>query len=146
MRTLIQQPTGGMPSYMLYQAYEALAVNYERQQKLNEAANTLAEGRNRLPQYRGALTEKLAIILYEGGQKNEAYTQLESVRAQARTETLPESRFVFYRIGLLAAELGQAGEARSALQEFLERTKEMQDDEFKQKRSEAADALRRLPQ
>ncbi len=162
LRTIIQKPTERVPSYTMYQAYEALAKCYEQWsavilkkdkdavaeagKKLDAAANVLAEARNRLPQYRAALTEKLAIILYSGGQKNEAYTQLESVRAQAKTETLPESRFVFYRIGLLAAELGQTGEARTALQEFLAQTKDMQDDEFKQKRSEAADALRRLPQ
>jgi tetratricopeptide (TPR) repeat protein len=161
LKTVIQKPTERVPSYTMYQAYEALAKCYEQWsasilkrdkgasaeagKKLDAAANILAEGRNRLPQYRAALTEKLSIILYSGGQKKEAYTQLESVRAQARTETLPESRFVFYRIGLLAAELGQTGEARTALQEFLEQTKDMQDDEFKQKRSEAADALRRLP-
>jgi tetratricopeptide (TPR) repeat protein len=145
LRTLIQKPTERVPTYSLYQAYEALAVNYERQGKLNEAANTLSEGRNRLPQYKAALTEKLAIILYEGGQKNEAYAQLQAVRAQAKTETLPESRFVFYRIGLLASELGQLGEARAAFQEFLAQTAEMQDDEFKQTRSEAEKALSRLP-
>ncbi|HEY0544386.1 MAG TPA: hypothetical protein VGC91_03235 [Pyrinomonadaceae bacterium] len=145
LRMVIQKPTERVPSYTMYQAYEALAIAYERQQKLTEAANLLAEARNRLPQYRAALTEKLAIILYSGGQKNEAYAQLQSVRAQAKQETLPESRFVLYRIGLLAGELGQAGEARSAFEEFLAATKDMQDEEFKQTRAEVTDALSRLP-
>ncbi len=145
LRQIVSQPTDRVPSFTMYQAYEALGVNYERQQKLNEAANTLAEGRNRLPQYRAALTEKLAIILYEGGQKQEAYAQLDSVRAQARTETLPESRFVFYRLGLLAAELGRNSDARLAFQEFLAQTTSMKDEEFLNTRADAENALRRLP-
>ena len=145
LRAIISQPTERVPSFTMYQAYEALAVNYQQQGKLNEAANTLDEARNRLPQYRAALTEKLAIILYQGGKKQDAYAQLESVRTQAKQETLPESRFVFYRIGLLAKELGRNGEARAAFQEYLALTTSMQDPEFKQTRAEAEEALRRLP-
>jgi Tfp pilus assembly protein PilF len=145
LRAITSKPTEQMPSHPMYLAYEALAVNYERQGKLSEAANTLTEARNRLPQYKAALTEKLAIILYQGGKKQEAYAQLDSVRAQAKEETLPESRFVFYRIGLLAAEMGKNGEARAAFQEYLAQTKHLQDPEFKETRADAEAALRRLP-
>lgn len=145
LRMIISQPTERVPSHVMYQAYEGLAVNYQDQKKLNEAATTLDEARKRLPQYRAALTEKLAIILYIGGKKEEAYAQLDDVRAQARRETLPESRFVFYRIGLLAKELGHYGEARAAFQEYLALTTSMEDDEFKQTRAESEEALRSLP-
>jgi tetratricopeptide (TPR) repeat protein len=145
LRSITSQATERVPSFSMYQAYEALAVNYERQGKLNEAAGTLDEARKRLPQYRAALTEKLAIILYQGGKKQDAYVQLDAVRAQARQETLPEARFVFYRIGLLAAELGRNGEARSAFQEYLALTTQMQDPEFVQTRTDAEAALRQLP-
>lgn len=144
LRVITSQPTERVPSYVMYLAYEALAVNYQDQKKPTEAANTLDEARKRLPQYRAALTEKLAIVLYLGGKKEEAYAQLDGVRAQAKQETLPESRFVFYRLGLLAVELGRNGEARAAFQEYLALTTSMQDPEFLQTRAESEEALRRL--
>lgn len=145
LRVITGKETGQVPSHLMYLAYEARAIGYERQGMMDEAARTLDEARTRLPQYKAALTEKIAVILYQTGKKPEAYAQLESVRAAAREETLPESRQVFYRIGLLAAELGKNGEARQALQEYLAQTKNAQDPEFKQARAEAEAALRRLP-
>ncbi len=145
LRVILSKPAEQAPSNTLYLAYEALAVSYERQGKIAEAAKTLEEARARLPQYRAAFTEKLAVILYQAGKKQEAYAELKSVRAQAGQETLPESRLVFFRIGLLAAELGQTGEARAAFQEYLAQTKNMQDPEFTQSRAESEAALRRLP-
>jgi predicted RNA polymerase sigma factor len=67
------------------------------------------------------------------------------VRAQAKQETLPESRFVFYRIGLIATELGRYGEARAAFQEYLALTTSMQDPEFLQTRAASEEALRGMP-
>jgi predicted negative regulator of RcsB-dependent stress response len=134
-----------IPSHVLYLAYEGLAVSFERQGKPEEAGRILEEARSKLPQYRAALTEKLAVILYQTGKKQEAYDQLVSVYAQSKTETLPESRLVSYRIGLLAAEMGKTNEARAALQEFLAQTQTAQDEEFKQARAESEATLRRLP-
>jgi len=137
-------PVEILPTYTLYQTYESFAVCYERQGKLNEAANLLAQARNRLPQYSAALTEKLAIVLYIGGQKEEALKQLEKYRQQARVELLPESRFVIYRLGLLYAESGRKAEAREAFQEFLTLTKNVQDEETKKARTEAETVLKKL--
>lgn len=145
LKVITSQPTERVPSYVMYLAYEALAVNYQDQKKPNEAANTLDEARRRLPQYRAALTEKISIILYLSGKKEDAYAQLDSVRAQAKQETLPESRFVFYRIGLIATELGRYGEARAAFQEYLALTTSMQDPEFLQTRAASEEALRGMP-
>jgi tetratricopeptide (TPR) repeat protein len=145
LRVITAKPTAQVPSHVMYLAYEALAIAYERQGRMDEAARILEEARTRLPQYRAALTEKLAVVLYQTGKKPEAYAQLESVRAEARAETLPESRQVFYRLGLLAAELGRNVEARQALQEYLAHTKNATEPEFRESRAEAEAALRRLP-
>jgi tetratricopeptide (TPR) repeat protein len=132
--------------YTMYQAYERLALSFTRQQKLNEAADAITEARGRLPQYRAALTEKLAVVFYQGGQKQEALRELNAVRAQGRTETLPESRTIFYRLGLLNMELGHPQEARDAFQEFLSSTQGMLTPDIDQARSQAKAALRKLGQ
>ncbi len=133
-----------MQIYALYQTYESFAVCYERQRKLKESANLLEQARTRLPQYSAAITEKLAIILYQSGQKEEALKQLENYRQQSRVELLPESRFVIYRLGLLYAEFGRKTEAREALQEFLTLTKDVQDKETKSTRTEVEAILKKL--
>ncbi len=74
-----------MPTSM-YQAYERLSIALTEETKLSVAATAIAEARRRLPQYTAALTEKLAVILDQGGQKNEALNELIGVRASARTE------------------------------------------------------------
>lgn len=68
--------------YTMYQAYEGPAVSFTQQRKLNQVAGSIAEALGRLPQYTAALTEKLAVILYQGGQKDEALNQLNAVWAQ----------------------------------------------------------------
>ena len=145
LREVISLSVAEASQYTMYQAYEGLAVCFTRQNRLSEAANILAEARSRLPQYTAAFTEKMAVVLYQGGQKQEALRQLNSMRAQARSETLPESRLVFYRIGLLNVELGQPQEARAAFQEFLTLTRDIQTPGVKQARTESENALRNLP-
>jgi hypothetical protein len=66
------------------------------------------------------------------------------VRAQGRIETLAESRLIFYRLGLLNAELGHPQDARDAFQEFLSLTQRMLTPEIKQARSQSEVALRNL--
>jgi protein O-mannosyl-transferase len=141
---VISKEVAQVSAYTMYQAYEALAIAQTRQTKLAQAADSLAEARQRLPQYAGALTEKLSIVLYQAGQKQEAVIQLKRVRAQARTEILPESRLVFYRLGLLYAELGQPQEARTAFQEFLTLTQDTLTPSIKQARAGSEAALRNL--
>jgi tetratricopeptide (TPR) repeat protein len=130
--------------YTLYQAYERLAVSLTQQHKLNEAAESIVEARGRLPHYAAALTEKLAVVLYLGGQKQEALDELNAVRVQGRTETLPESRLIFYRLGLLHAGLKHPQEARQAFQEFLSLTQGMLTPDIVKARSQAEITLRNL--
>jgi tetratricopeptide (TPR) repeat protein len=130
--------------YTMYQAYEGLAVSYVKQRKLTEAAAALVEGRDRLSQYTAAFTVRLAVVLYQGGQKEEALNQLNAARAHGRTDALPESRLIFYRLGLLNAELGHTQEARDAYWEFLSLTKDILSPDIQLARSKSEDALRNL--
>ncbi len=130
--------------YTMYQAYEGLAVSYVKQRKLTEGAAALVEARQRLPQYTAALTVRLAVILYQGGQKEEALNELNAARTQGRTDALPESRLIFYRLGLLNAELGHTQEARDAYKEFLALTKDILSPDIQLARSKSEEALRGL--
>jgi tetratricopeptide (TPR) repeat protein len=117
----------GVDAYTLYQAWEALAIAEDRQGRPDEAARDLRAARAALPIYAAALTEKLAIELYQSGRKAEALAELEAYRIEARREPLPESRRVLFRLGLLYAELGREAEARRAWQEYLDVTATLAD-------------------
>ena len=108
-----------------------------------EAQKIEPEARKKLLQYAGALSEKIAVILYQSGQKDNALAQLEAAKPYARRELLPESRLVFYRLGLLYQEAGKPNEARAALQEYLALTDDMQDPITQQTRPLAAAALQK---
>ena len=142
LRGVTAKQTAEVNAYTMYQAYERLAVSLSQQNKLDEAAAAIVEARRRLPQYVAALTEKLAVILYQGGRKNDALNELNAVRAQGHSETLPESRLIFYRMGLLNQELGHPQEARAAFQEFLSVTRGILTPEIEQARSQSEAALR----
>ena len=122
LKFVIAQPPGTMEAYQLYLAYEALGVAYSEQKRFPEAVTNFEESIAKLPMYKAALTVKLAIILYQSGQKQRAFTELVNVQDAARSETLPGSRSVFLRLGMLYAEAGRRDQARGALQEFLSLT------------------------
>jgi tetratricopeptide (TPR) repeat protein len=142
LREVTARQIAAVNAYTMYQAYERLAVSLTQQRKLNDAAAAIIEARRRLPRYTAALTEKLAVIMYQGDQKNEALRELKGVEAQGRAETLPESRLIFFRLGLLNRELGHPQEARDAFQEFLRLTRGMLTPEIEQARTQAEAALR----
>jgi len=142
LRAVVSQKTVG--GYTLYRAYRDLAVCLSNQGRTREATDAIKQGRIRLPQYTAALTGKLSSILWKAGQKNEAVTELNAVRARARTEGLPESRLLLYGLGILNLELGHPKEARDAFLEFLSVTQGMLTPGIKQARSEAEVALRNL--
>jgi tetratricopeptide (TPR) repeat protein len=131
-------------AYTLYRTYLALAVCLENQGRPNEAIDAIKQGRIRLPHYTAALTGKLLSILSRAGRKNEALGELNAVRGQARTETLPESRLLLCGLGFLNLELGHPEDARAAFVEFLSVTQAMQTPGIKQARAEAEIALRNL--
>ena len=142
LRAVISQKK--VEAYALYRAYLALAVCLENLGRTNEAIDAIKQGRIRLPHYTAALTGKLLSILSRAGRKNEALSELNAVRVQARTESLPESRLLLCGLGLLNVELGHPEEARAAFVEFLSVTQTMQTPGIKQARAEAEIALRNL--
>ncbi|MFZ1220748.1 MAG: tetratricopeptide repeat protein, partial [Chthoniobacterales bacterium] len=144
LRGVTSKQTGEVNAYTMYQAYERLAVSLTQQSKMDEAAGAMLEARRRLPRYTAALTEKLAVILYQGGQKNQALNELNAVQAQGRSESLPESRLIFFRLGLLNQELGKPQEARAAFQEFLSVTRGILTPDIKEARTQSEAALRSL--
>ncbi|MBS1792471.1 MAG: hypothetical protein JSS81_01385 [Acidobacteria bacterium] len=127
IRTVIELPNEQVNAYTLYQAYELLAMALSQQQKYEEAELYLFQARRRLPIYFAALTEKLAVVMYQKGAKSNALRELEAARSQARTEFLPESKTVLLRLGMLYGELNRKDEARGALQEYLRLTDQIQD-------------------
>ena len=104
----------------LYQTYRTLGMTYIEQGKNDEAARLFASGRSVLPMYTAAMTVDLAIVLYQSGKKDVALRELERVRTHARTELLPESKEVFFRLGSLYYEAGMKDEARAALTEYID--------------------------
>lgn len=124
---IIQLPPEKLDVYVLYQTYEAQAIGYSEQKKYDQAIEMLDNARKQLPMFAASLTANLAIVLYQKGKKEEALRELEAVRAQAKTELLPESKTVFMRLGMLYAELGRKDDAKKALREYLNMTGSFKD-------------------
>jgi tetratricopeptide (TPR) repeat protein len=137
--------SGGADPYTSYQACEALAIAYERQRRLDRAAQVLVAARRSLPMYSAALTDKLAIVLHEAGRRSEALAELQSQRDRARSETLPESRLVLFHLGLLEAELGHDAEARAAFGDYLRSTAGLDDPMTRRTRAGVERALAKAP-
>ena len=144
LRAVIDLPDKEINAYTLYQAYEALALALSESRKLEQAETVLREARKRLPIYSAALTEKLAVVLYQQNRKTEVLQELESARQQAKTELLPESKSVYLRLGMLYQEAGQNEKARQALQEYLNLTRNLRDQTTTQNRAAASNLLKNL--
>lgn len=140
----LAMPEERQEAYTLYQVYEALGVAYSEQRNFDAAIKVLSDSRRQLPIYQAALTEKLAIVLYQAGRKDEALRELESAREQARKELLPESKNVFLRLGMLYQEQGRKPEARDALNEFLRQTASINEKTTLDARRQAAKLLESL--
>ena len=94
--------------------------------------------------YNAALTEKLAVILYNENRKQDAVNELESAKSSAMKETLPASKAVFYRLGMLYAELGNRQAAVQDLNTFLRLSTTAKDLETDAERRDAIAMLRKL--
>ena len=92
LKTVVEMPNEDLNAYTLYQTYEALSLALSQNGKNDKAEEILRDARKRLPLYHAALTEKLAIVLYQQNRKAEALKELEDARPQARREMLPESK------------------------------------------------------
>lgn len=140
----LAMPKERQESYALYQTYESLGIAYLEQKKFAMAVTNFTNAREDLPIYKAALTEKLAVVLYQAGQKQDALQELESVRDQAERELLPESKSVFLRLGMLYNELGRKDDARSALTLYLLSTAAINDKNTLANRSKASKLLEGL--
>lgn len=140
----LAMPIERQEAYAMYQVYESLGIAYVEQRKLDQAASIFRESRNSLPIYKAALTEKLAIVYYQGNQKDQALKELEGAQAKARQELLPESKGVFLRLGMLYQEAGRKEEARNAFNEYLRLTASISDKNTIGYRSQASKALETL--
>jgi len=141
---VIATPNASINAYTLFQAYEALSLALQNAGRLPEAEQRLTEARERLPIYRAALTEKIAVVLYQQGQKAEALRELESAREASAAEMIPGSKLVFLRLGMLYAELGRRDEARRDVQRFLQATSRDRSPITRGYRAEAEKLLRSL--
>ena len=141
LHTVINMPPESLNAYTLYQSYETLAIVYTQTGETEKALENLREARTRLPIYAAALTEKLAVVLYQKGDKQAALGELEAVKERARAELLPESKTVLLRLGMLYAELGRIPEAKQVLQEYLNLTVNLKDDISLSDRRQAVNLL-----
>ena len=123
------------------QAYEQLAVAYQSAGRLNDAANILVTGRERVPYNYCSFTNNLAVILYLGGAKDQALAELESIRGQASDQTDPGCRAGVFHLGQLYLEQGRTLDGRAALEDYLALTRTMQDDETQRFRASAQQLL-----
>lgn len=144
LETVVNMPPESTNAYAFYQTYEALAILYTETGNAAKAEEALREARDRLPIYAAALTEKLAVVLYQKGDKNGALRELETMREQSRVELLPESKTVLLRLGMLYAEFGRKPEAKQVLQEYLNLTANFRDNITLSDRQQAMNLLRSL--
>jgi tetratricopeptide (TPR) repeat protein len=143
-RLIIEMPRSSLNAYTLFQSYELLAVTLMAQGNANEAEQILRAGREELPIYEAAMTEKLAVVLYNQKRKKEALSELQNHRTRARIELLPVSKTVFLRLGMLYAEFGDRSSAIESLNEFLRYTSGSYYPGIQSDRQEASELLRRL--
>lgn len=144
LQKALQFPPERVEAYALYQTYEMLGIVYVDQRKYEDAARLFVKARTDLPMYAAALTEKLAVVYYQAGQKDQALRELEAAQAQARRELLPESKSVFLRLGMLYVEQGRKDEARAATNEYLRLTTAINDKNTLASRNQASKLLESL--
>lgn len=142
--TVTKTPLENINAFTLFQGYETLGLAYDRAGNAAAAEATFREGRRVLPIYSATLTEKLAVVLYMQGRKQEALNELVGVREQAGREMLGDSKAVYFRLGLLYAELGNNAEARRNFQDFLAATETNRSTAIVAYRKQAASALSKL--
>ncbi len=144
LQTVVEMPNEELNAYTLYQTYESLALALSENAKNDRAENVLRDARKRLPIYYAALTEKLAIVLYQQNRKTEALKELEDAQPQARRELLPESKNIFMRLGMLYNEAGQNDRSRASFQEYLKLSNGFNDAETVKSRQQVSELLRKL--
>lgn len=143
-REAVSTNSNEISAYVLFQAYDAASVALFNLRRYAEGEATLREARSRLPIYYGALTAKLAVLLYVQDRKADALAELEGARNQARAELIPGAKLLFLRLGQLYDELGRKDDAQAAIEEYLEATDNATDQATIDDRRQASELLRKL--
>lgn len=144
LNAALATPPEQQDAYALYQVFESLGITYVEQKKYDQAIRNFLDARKALPIYGAALTEKLAVVHYQAGNKADAIRELESYVTRSRVEALPESKNVILRLGMLYAEAGRKDEARGALNEYLRSTAMYADKNMAGYRNQAMKVLETL--
>lgn len=144
LNAALATPPEQQDAYALYQVFESLGITYVEQKKYDQAIRNFLDARKALPIYGAALTEKLAVVHYQAGNKSDAIRELESYVTRSRVEALPESKNVILRLGMLYAEAGRKDEARGALNEYLRSTAMYADKNMAGYRNQAMKVLETL--
>ncbi|MCK6485982.1 MAG: tetratricopeptide repeat protein [Phycisphaerae bacterium] len=132
------------PEHIL--ANRNLATCYERLSRPDLALQTLQEARShpKNAYARCALTEAVAVALYQNGRKGEALRELEAVRGDVPHELGPDAPMVLYRLGHLYREINDNTRAVGAFEEYLLLTALSRDESTRARRAEAMMMLARL--
>jgi len=124
-------------------AYERLALVFERQKRLDEAAEVLTRGRDNVPYRRCAFTTNLAVVYYLAGRKAEALGELQSASSLVGRETTPACEMASFHLGSLLLELGRRDEAQEALRRYLDVSERRRDRQSLERREQARRLLAR---
>jgi tetratricopeptide (TPR) repeat protein len=126
-------------------AYEELSVTLRSAGRLQDAANVLESGRQRVPHYACAFTTNLAVVLYLARAKAEALAQLEAIRPRIDGEANALCKQALFRLAQLYAEQGRNAESRAALEHYLVASATYGDAGTQTLRMQARQALASLP-
>jgi tetratricopeptide (TPR) repeat protein len=127
-------------------AYDQLTICYQRQGRLDDAANVIRQGRAAIPYYKGRFTANLAVILYQAGKKNEALAELEAIRPFVEQEHWSDAHRALFLLGTLYEELGRPADARAALEQYLRISDGYRDAQTLTNRRKAEQMLAKLRQ
>ncbi|MEM8963842.1 MAG: tetratricopeptide repeat protein, partial [Acidobacteriota bacterium] len=110
-------------------ALEQLAVVYQRQRRLPEAAMVLENARQAVPYRRCAFSANLAVVQVLGGRREQAREILESARELVGSELNAVCPLVLFHLGTLYLEDGETEKARQAYRDYLDVTARATDQE-----------------
>lgn len=111
------------PAFERFLATEQLVrVALLRDEDAERALALYRDIRQKLPNFRAMITDRIAEILMVEGRRDEALAELESVRDAVAADRSQEARWVYYRLGQLYAERGRLPEAAAAFEQFLQQT------------------------
>ena len=102
------------------EAYEQLALVYQRSGRLGEAASVLARGKEAVPHRRCAMSSNLAVVRVLQGNPAGALAELEANLPKVGREQSSACHMVLLHLGRLYRAGGREAEARAMLTRYLE--------------------------